>query len=188
MLNRTLGFVILCSCIIVTAAPAVLAQQQNREVKAIGCFANVRSTADGHVDGYSINLWSYEREIIGFVYYRIGLDGDAPIGILKDVVYERSAGKISFRAKLTIGTILYGPQKSVPSRDLFLFSGNLKPDRLEGSIILESHMNATAQIEDKREHFLMPRDANCRLEDYKNFEIWWSQWKPVLESSRGPQW
>ncbi len=187
MISRIPGFVILFSCIMAAAGQAAFAQQRDHQVKAIGCFTNVRSTGEEHVDGYSANLWSYGREIIGFVYYRVGLDGDAPIGILKDTVYEPSSGKISFQAKLTIGVVFSGQDRRVPSRDLLLFTGNLKPDRLEGNIVLESHSTPTIQIEDKREQFLMRKDSNCVLENYENYETWWSQWKPVLEF-RGPKW
>ena len=160
--------------------------QQESEIKAIGCFANVRSDGE-HAYGYSVRLWAYGREIIGMIDYHRGLLGDPPMGFLTDVQYDSMTGKISFEAKLTNGLHYCSAHKGVPSHDLLSFQGLLKADSLEGNIVLEEKSDSLPVVEDKRENFLMSRDDNCQLESYQRYEIWWWYWEPTYKS-RGPEW
>jgi hypothetical protein len=170
---------------IFAATDASIAQPK-REIRAIGCFANVRSDG-GHSDGYSVRLWAWGGEIIGLIDYHRGLAGDPPLGILDDVRYDPVTGKISFQAKLTSGLHYSGEHKGVPSHDLLSFEGFLKADRLEGNILLKDQLDSPPAVVDKRLDFIMRIDDNCRPASYESYEIWWWYWEPVYKS-RGPYW
>jgi hypothetical protein len=181
---RTLAFSILVSCIFVAAdAPET---QQKDEIRAIGCFTNVQSEGE-HDNGYSVQLWSRGRAIIGLINYFCGLEGDLPIGLLTEVQYDSLTGKLSFKAKLTSGLHYCSVHKNVPSHDLLSFQGFLKADSLEGKIVLEDQLDSPPGVVDKRDDFLMRRDNDFLLENYASYEIWWKNWEPVFKR-RGPKW
>ncbi len=106
---------------------------------------------------------------------------------MTDVQYDPLSGTLSFHAKLTSGLHYCTEHRGIPSHDLLSFRGFLKPDRLEGSIILEDQLDSPPVVVDKRENFQMGLDNNCRLENYESYEIWWWYWEPVYKS-RGPDW
>jgi hypothetical protein len=179
-----LAFIMLACSISATAVISMT--EQEREIKAIGCFANVRSDGE-HADGYSVRLWSYGTEFIGIIDYHRGLIGDPPMGFLTDVQYDPQTGRFIFEAKLTSGLHYCSKHKGVPSQDLLSFEGFLKGDTLQGNIIIKDQLDSPPVVVDERENFLMRLDENCRVEDYKSYEIWWWYWEPVYQS-RGPDW
>jgi hypothetical protein len=179
----------LCSlavCFLLIAANTATTQQK-REIKTIGCFVNVRSD-DQHADGYSVKLWRFGSRIIGLIDHHRGLLGDPPIGMLSEVQYDPLTEKFSFEAGITDG-IHYCREHAdgIPSQDMVLFKGFLKPDRLEGTIILEGRSDSKPRVLDRRDHFVMRRDDNCSIENCESYDVWWWYWKPVFDT-RGPKW
>jgi len=175
---RNLAFSLLVSFIF-TAADAPGTQHKD-EIKAIGCFANVRSDGE-HANGYSVQLWLRGSGIIGLIDYHRGLIGDPPMGVLTDVRYDSSTGKLSFKAKLTSGLHYCSEHKGVPSHDLLSFQGFLKADRLEGKIVLEDQLDSPPGVVDTRERFLMRKDDECHLESYESYDSWWRNWEPIYK-------
>jgi len=181
---RKLAFGLVVSCIFASAdAPRT---NQRDEIKAIGCFANVRSDSE-HANGYSAQLWFRGSEIIGLIDYHRGLLGDPPMGVLTDVRYDSSTGKLSFKAKLTSGLHYCGGHKGVPSHELLSFQGFLKADGLEGNIALEDQLDSPPVVVDTRENFLMRKDNDCHIESYESSDVWWRDWEPIYKV-RGAKW
>lgn len=172
----------LLSCIFYIAGAA----QHKREINAVGCFRNVRTDGE-HAGGYTVQLWASGGEIIGIVDYHRGAAGSSAMGFLTDMQYEPLTGKISFQAKLTTGLHYCSEHKSVPSQDLLSFQGVLKPDALQGNIVLSNQLDSPPVLVDRREDFLMRLDQDCRPEHFESYEIWWWYWEPVYKF-RGPDW
>jgi hypothetical protein len=100
----------------------------------VGQFSNMTFTEE-HAYGVSVALWRQDPSVFGLLDYAEGLYGDTPSGMLEDVKFDSSSGKISFSAKLTTGLHTCVQHKDpVPSRDLFKFEGTLAKDRLEGTL------------------------------------------------------
>ena len=181
---QSLVLSLLIFCILGTADAAIA--QQKREIRPIGCFANVRSEGK-RAYGYSVRLWTSYMGIIGIIDYHRGLPDDSPMGVLTDVLYDPVSGKISFEAKLTCGLHYCSKHNGIPSQDLLSFRGLLKADRLEGNLVLKEQLDSPPAVLDEHENFLMRMDDNCRLESYEMYEIWWWYWEPVY-NTRGPDW
>jgi hypothetical protein len=160
--------------------------QQKREVRPIGCFANLGGGM-GHAGGYSVRLWAWGRTILGIIDYLRGLPGDPAVGFLTDVDYDPLTGKVDFEAKLTSGSHSCDKHKGIPSHDLLSFTGVLKSDRLEGDLMFQNQLDSPPVVLDQRKSFVMPRRDDCHLDSYEIYEIWWWYWEPVY-SSRGPKW
>jgi hypothetical protein len=182
--SRALKLSLLFACLF--APMAVPKPEQQGTIKAIGCFANVRSDGE-HADGFSVRLWLRGGEIIGLIDYHRGLMGDPPMGILTDVRFESSTGKLSFKAKLSSGLHSCRNHKSVPSHDLLSFQGFLRSDRMEGNILVEDQLDSPPTIVDTRQNFPMRKDDDCISESYENTDAWWLYWKPIYKV-RGPRW
>jgi hypothetical protein len=180
--NLALSLLYFCLCAF-ASAPGI---KQDDSIKAIGCFTNVRSDGE-YAYGYSVQLWSRGRQIIGLIDYYQGFIADPPMGILSDVQYDSSTGKLSFKAKLTSGLHNCRIHKDVPSHELLSFQGFLKPDKLEGDIRLENQMDSPPVVLDTRDNFLMPIDKDRLPEDYENYDAWWRFWEPIYKI-RGAKW
>ncbi len=63
-----------------------------------------------------------------------GLQGDTPTGMLENVKYDSRTGALSFTARLSTGLAVLPGGRQEPSRDLFRFSGTLKPAILTGTL------------------------------------------------------
>jgi hypothetical protein len=171
-------------CVYALSMPAQV--KPGEPIKAIGCFMNVRSDGE-HADGYSVHLWFRGRQIIGLIAYHRGLIGDPPIGILSDVQYESSTGKISFKAKLTSGLHSCRIHKNVPSHDLVSFQGFLNGGELKGNIELTEQLDTPPVVMDTRTDFLMRKDSDCHMQDYGSHDAWWRYWEPIYKA-RGARW
>jgi hypothetical protein len=134
-----------------------------------------------------VQLWLIQGKIIGMIDFHRGLLGDPPMGVLTDIGYNSESGKLSFKAKLTIGLHYCRNHKGTPSRDLLAFEGRLKEDKLEGDIVIEEQSDSPPVVVDKRKKFVMRRDEDCRPEAFEYFEVWRWYYDPVFKS-RGPKW
>jgi hypothetical protein len=182
--SRNLLLTLLLPCLFAFANKPEVKQKDT--IKAIGCFANVRSDGE-HANGYSARLWFQGSGIIGLIEYHHGLAGDPPMGSLTDIRFDPSTGKLSFKAKLTIGLHYCKEHNGVPSHDLLSFHGFLKADELEGNIVIEDQMDSPPVVVDTREKFLMHKDKDCLMENYENYDAWWQYWEPIFKF-RGPKW
>lgn len=182
--SRNLVLTLLFSCL--PAYSRAPEPRQGAAIKAIGCFANVRSDGE-HADGYSLQLWLRGKEVIGLIDYHRGLPGDPPMGMLTDVRYESATGKLSFQAKLTSGLHSCRIHKNVPSHDLLTFQGFLKADRVEGNIRIEDQLDSPPAVTDTRENFPLRKRNDCLPENFADYDAWWRRWDPV-HKARGASW
>jgi hypothetical protein len=67
------------------------------------------------------------------------------------------------------------------------YSRDIQDQGLEGDILINDQLDSPPVVVDKRDHFLMSLDEDCRLENYEQYEIWWWYWQPVY-NARGPKW
>lgn len=121
------------SCVATAAAPAAAA------VETVGIYSNVRisHSEDPHAYGYEVELYRENGQLFGLFYSAQGLAGDTPRGRLQDLRYDAASGKLSFRAKLTVGRE-YSRESGDdgrPSRDLFEFDGRLSAKALSGEVV-----------------------------------------------------
>jgi hypothetical protein len=123
--RRCLAFGLVAYCVFGLAELSIA--QQKREIKPIGCYANLRGEGE-RVYGYSLQLWSWGRELIGVMGYWRDRTGRPPLGILTEVQFDPETGKISFKAKLTTGLHSCPEHPGVPSHDLLSFQGYLRAD------------------------------------------------------------
>ena len=155
-------------------------------VSVIGYFSNMRFTEE-HAYGYSVELWRQSGDtLLGLFFSSEGLQGDTPTGLLEDVKFDMKTGKLSFRAKLSTGVVFSKEHDSVPSRDVFEFSGTLGKDRLAGTL--------------KRLDGLRPQDAprietialtrsksNQGMQPFESLDDWKKAAEEILRF-RGPKW
>ena len=162
-----------------------LAAQPRREVKAFGCYVNPGTGGDA--PGYSVQLWSFNNQIIGLVEYRSNAAGRPPQGMLTEVQYDSETERISFDARLTVGIHSCSHHRKVPSHDLLSFHGFLKEDRLEGDLVLWNQLDAPPVALDRHENFVLSMDAGCHPMTFEAYEVWHWYLEPEYRS-RGPQW
>ena len=165
---------------------AVLAAMQipNAPVTVVGQFSNMRFTEE-HAYGYSVQLWRQGNTIFGLFEATEGLIGDTPAGLLEDVKFDPLAGKLSFKARLSMGVALLGPGKQVRSRDLFEFQGTLGKTTLVG----------TLKRSDMLQPKVPPQVRQIRLRkrptDLMTQPASYAEWKRSIEEIlkfRGPKW
>jgi hypothetical protein len=102
-----------------------------------GKWSNVKISEgeDPHASGIEIEMWKHNGKLIGFLYEYVGPPADPPIGKLEDIEFDEKTGKISFRAKLTVGSVYFEKEKEwMPSKDIFIFTGTIQSDALIGEI------------------------------------------------------
>src|SRR5579864_5407724 len=95
--------------------------QAPRRIIFAGEFSNMRYTEE-HAYGYTVQLWREGVAVFGLFLASEGLAGDTPTGLLDDLKYDPRSGKLSFKAKLTMGL----DARNQPSHDLFEFNGKLR--------------------------------------------------------------
>ena len=81
-----------------------------------------------HAYGYTVQLWREGASVFGLFLASEGLAGDTPTGLLDDLKYDPRSGKLSFKAKLTIGI----DARRQPSHDLFEFDGARSAQAVSG--------------------------------------------------------
>jgi len=166
------------------ADPSVSLRTVHRFV-FLGEFSNVRSTEE-HNYGVVVSLWSLGSSVVGLLDVADGLQGDTPVGRLEGVRFDPASGRISFRAKLSVGRHYCLQHKTgVPSRDLFEFSGRLDRKALAGTLVHSDsrHPEHAAKIEliTLRK---IERASQLEAADYAE----WKTRTDAILKRRGPQW
>ncbi|HEY6904294.1 MAG TPA: hypothetical protein VI216_08300 [Candidatus Acidoferrales bacterium] len=151
----------------------------------VGQFSNMTFTEE-HSYGVSVALWRQGPSVFGLLDDAEGLAGDTPTGVLDDVKFDSSNGKISFSAKLTMGLHTCAQHKvPVPSRDLFKFEGTLAIDRLEGTLTRFDawHMEQTPQTD----RVTLNKLDEVPLIEARSYAEWRMKVDEILKF-RGPKW
>lgn len=143
----------------------------------VGEFSNMRATKSGHCYGYSADFWRYDRTIVGFLYHSEGLCGDSPTGLLEDVNYEPKTGKLSFKAKVSMGCNFNEKKKCVPVIDLVEFNGKLAKTQLVGTMTWREIGKKKSL---KKENVQLKPEAENSMTSYSSLSEWKSDLKEVF--------
>jgi len=152
-------------------------------VTTVGEFSNMRHTAE-HTYGYSVQLWRSEGMLFGLFLAANGLEGDTPTGVLEDVKYSVTTGKLSFKSKLSVGFIYTG-SRWVPSHDLFEFDGSLSGNGLNGGLKHFDMLHTEVAPEPVSVH--LKRVSSESMVDAPTYEEWQRATQAILVR-RGPKW
>jgi hypothetical protein len=151
---------------------------------AVGSYSNFRFTAE-HQYGASVDLWRDGPTLVGLFSYAVGPVGDTPTGRLEGVSFDPGTGRISFTARLTLGQHVCKVHDSVPSQDVFSFSGALSDRQLSGTLKLADNLHPElAPIE---ERVVLRRSDEEPVVRYTSREQWENDIGPILKF-RGPRW
>lgn len=161
------------------------AQGPERPIRAIGEFANFRST-DTRTYRCDVELWRDGDSVIGLFFAAEGFDADMPAGMLENAKLDSRTGVLSFTAKLTIaGAIDLPGLRQEASRDLFEFSGTLKATVLSGTL-KRSDLRQPLRP-GSREHVqlrMRPPDGSFPAVSYAE----WKRLADEILKARGPKW
>jgi hypothetical protein len=151
----------------------------------LGEFSNMRFTTE-HAYGVSVELWREGASVFGLLDFADGLQGDMPTGLLQDVAFKPATGQLSFNVKLTSG-LHYCPQhpSGVPSRDVFLFTGNLTDFRLRGKLTRSDTLHPDRKL--PIEELVLKKRATADPIAAANYVEWKRKVEPILKF-RGPKW
>ena len=155
--------------------------QTARPIVWLGEFSNMRYTEE-HAYGYSVQLWREGETVFGFFLASEGLAGDTPTGLLDGVKFDSKTGRLSFRAKLTMGI----DARQQPSRDLFEFDGKLARASLNGSL-KHSNENISNRATTTQRISLKKLQSNSTLSQPGSYAEWKQQADEILRR-RGPKW
>jgi hypothetical protein len=156
----------------------------DQQVIFVGSFSNMRFTEE-HQYGDKIELWRAGNRIFGHFLHSAGLAGDTPIGLLENVKYDPKSGKLSFKAKLTIGQHYCKVHTDVPSHDIFEFKGNLRKDTITGQLIQMEALDNDQVISDEK--VSLPKGKQAPASAVQTYGEWLKQSKSILDL-RGPKW
>jgi hypothetical protein len=151
-------------------------------VIVLGEFSDMRFTAE-HQYGDTVQLYREAGTEFGLFMHSAGLAGDTPTGLLEDVRFDPSTGKLSFSARLTTG-VQYAPAGNVPSRDLFRFDGRLRDDTLTGTLERKDMLNQTAPAESRPVTLKRTKETLDRPASYTA----WRRSVDEILLRRGPKW
>ena len=147
--------------------------QAPRPITFVGEFSNMRYTEE-HAYGYSVQLWREGAAVFGLFLASEGLAGDTPTGLLDGLKYDPRSGKLSFKAKLTMGV----DARQQPSHDLFGFNGTLRARAVSGVL---KHEAASERIN------LRKLQPDAALAQPPTYDEWKRQTGEILRR-RGPKW
>lgn len=154
-----------------------------------GSWSNVElsKSEDPHATGFEVTLWRYQGKLLGYLSQYVGPTTDPPIGEVENLILDEKSGRVSFITKMSIGLVYSGDEKKwVPSKDLYLFSGIMGTDRIEGSLEREVQMG-NDRVVVKEDVILKGRRGPDEFWDSKNYQEWKQFYAGILKR-RGPKW
>jgi hypothetical protein len=151
---------------------AALAQAP-RPITFAGEFSNMRYTEE-HAYDYTVQLWREGANVFGLFLASEGLAGDTPTGLLDDLKYDARSGKLSFKAKLTMGL----DARNQPSHDLFEFDGKMSARAVAGVL---KRGGAPERIN------LRKVQTDPAFDQPATYDAWKRQTDEILKR-RGPKW
>lgn len=155
-------------------------------VNAVGEFTNVKSNGE-HEWGYSVQIWQQEDKIYGLISGQSAsrLIGDAPAGLLENVKFDSKTGKLSFRAKLTLGLFA-----GKPSQNIYEFEGILTKKKLVGNLIVTNELCPDKCLEKKKITLPKSKELSSEMEEFNTYKSYsdWKEYADKILSFRGPDW
>jgi hypothetical protein len=189
MIKKMFFPIVMALCVASVHAATPSDQRNEQEpVHYMATFSNMEFTEE-HAYGSQLELWKHGSEFMGLFMYSEGLAGDTPTGLLENVWYDPRAKSLTFDAKLTTGVRYRGPGKEEPTRDLFVFSGELREDSVVGELkrIDKLEPNAQPVIEKvilKKEKSDVSPTETFRITTLKD----WTSYSEIILKHRGPKW
>jgi len=187
MHHRSFRFRAIALLLFALGFQAISSGDDNLLIQPAGSYSNMQFTEE-HAYGYTVEVWRKEHTVIGFFLSSEGLQGDTPTGLLDKVLFNPKTGQLSFQAKLTMGSLYGGPDKEIPTKDLYEFQGTLTSDFLKGHLKHSELAGPKPQV--KEEDILLKKsiensemDFMGGLKTVKDFQ----NWTEVIKN-RMPKW
>jgi hypothetical protein len=167
------------------AGPAsAFLESANPGVTIVGEFSNMRYTEE-HAYGFTVELWREGEQLFGLFLASAGLAGDTPAGLLENVKYDPRTGRLSFSAKLTMGSVMLADGEQAPSRDFFEFDGTLGPSALAGTLRQFDRLEAGRPSTSVKARLRKQRGSAMTRPN--NYGEWRREVEGILRF-RGPKW
>jgi hypothetical protein len=166
--------------------PMTGAGAELQPVVFLGSFSNMRATEE-HQYGIEVRLWREGTGLFGFFSFAAGLSGDTPTGRLADIRFDPETGKLSFRAKLTVGRHYCKLHQGGPSQDLFTFQGILTPASLSGDLQHFEALHPEKPLEEEKVVLHKVNRQDGRRTDYQSRSQWERETQEMLRRL-GPKW
>ncbi len=152
-MTRTVVVVVALLILAILWCPAVVPAcdlKQARDIQArtpvelFGVYSNAKSNDGEHESGYTLELWRDKEGLFGVFMVHGPQIGDPAKGMISDVGYDATTGRLHFTAKLSISrgystTDSQGRVQTVaPSRDWVEFEGVLTGKTVTGAVTIRS--------------------------------------------------
>jgi hypothetical protein len=182
---------ILIALLAVFTGSAFAVEKSTSSFSYLGTWSNVviSQSEDPHAVGFSVSLWQVDGNTVGILRHYMGTPFDVPVGELQEVSLDHDTGKISFAAKLTIGSIFSGSDdKLEPSMDFYTFEGTVSSAKLAGTFTLKRLNSTRLQKTPKKVDVILLSD------NYENIfwkKIAYKEWKKFQAEAikaTGPKW
>ena len=175
------GFFIVC---------VIAAQLSARDgFRHVGKWSNVQLSKgqETHASGFELTLWEYNGQLLGYLSRYVGPTHDPPIGRLTDIILDKQTGRISFRAKMSLGMQYAADEKKwVPTRDLYAFHGKYTPEEISGVFEKKAVGNSGSRTNTEKVT-LTGGESSYEFWDQMTYEEWTAFYEPIVKV-RGPQW
>jgi hypothetical protein len=158
-------------------SPETASSIPDGRIAAVGAFKNECSTSEIPYC-YSVDLWRQGDIVFGFFTSEL-MDADNPTGLLEDTKFEPQTGRLSFKARLSIGEVAPGK----PSRDFFEFAGKLEKLALVGTLKISNRLQPTTAP--------TTRSVRFRRNGEGATPATYADWKKAADEImkfRGPRW
>lgn len=152
-------------------------------VVPLGSYSRIEVFGE-HANGYAVQLWQCGDTVVGLLLDYVGDSAEPPTGLLEEVRYS-SSGDLSFRARLSLGSVAGKGGTERPTRDQFTFRGTLTESSLSG--VLEIADPSGSGVPPRRETISLRRDHDAVLEPATDLAAWRRQIDEILRT-RGPRW
>jgi hypothetical protein len=138
-----------------------------------------------HAYGSQVDLWRQGNELFGHFLYSEGLSGDTPTGRIENVSYDPSSRRVSFEARLTMGTHYCKTHSGLPSRDKFSFNGTLNKESITGRLQRDHGLHP--EVPGPRQAVRLEKKVSPGLNEFESRHQW-EQYSREILRHRGPRW
>jgi hypothetical protein len=187
---KILGMILVALLMVFTNS-AVAVENSISSFSYLGTWSNVKisQSEDPHAEGFSVSLWQIDGKTVGTLRHYVGPPFDAPVGELQEVSLDHNTGKISFAAKLTIGSIFSGSDdKPQPSMDFYTFEGIVSGAKLTGTFTMK-RLNPTRLLKKTKKADVILLSDNYENEFWKNIDYKeWKKFQAGAIKATGPRW
>jgi hypothetical protein len=169
------------------AGAAVATAAATDAIEFLGAYSNQVHSSE-HAEGFRLDLWRHGRNVVGIFSVAAGPAGDTPVGRIEGARYDAGSGRLAFRAKLSIGLRYLEPDRQLPTRDLYEFSGRIGPGSVTG--VLLHHDRLEARNAPLRLRITLRRlsgDSGRDPSGARRYAVW-QAWVDELLQRRGPRW